>query len=72
MEITMEWAIATIARQSKLIEEQEQAIVLLEREISGNIDTSELSLLPEEVVVDACDPLETGTFKAIQHARAHK
>lgn len=63
MEVTLEWAIATIARQAQKIEEQEQAIVLLEREVYGDIDTSELAILPDD-----CDPLNTGVHKALIQA----
>ena len=69
MEVTLEWAITKIAQQSRKIEELEDCIGLLEREISGEINTAELSLLPDEVVVDECDPLNTGTFKALNQAR---
>ena len=69
MEITLEWAITKIAQQSRKIDELEYCIQLLEDEISGEINTAELSLLPDEVVVDACDPLNTGTFKALNQAR---
>ncbi len=69
MEITLEWAITKIAQQSRKIEELEYCIQLLEDEISGDINTAELSLLPDEVAVDECDPLNTGTFRALAQAR---
>ncbi len=69
--VTLEWAIAKIAHQAKEIEELNHCIELLEREVSGQINTAELSLLPDEFH-DGSDPLNTGTFRALAHARSRK
>ena len=67
--VTLEWAIAKIAGQAREIENLNNCIALLEREIKGEVDTAQLSLLPDDI---GGDPLNTGTFKALNQARLNK
>lgn len=65
-EITLQWALLKLAAQAKEIRELENAVTLLEYEITGNIPPLDAELEPD--IFDGTDPCNTGTHKAIIQA----
>lgn len=68
MSVNIEWAVARLAAQAKQIRELKARIVQLERELHKEIDTSELEILE----TDEFNPMDTGTFRALNYERSRK